>query len=111
MSAGRLVALSNNGKLDLNAINSNYTVIGVLQEDCTSGTYENPKVRLLGTGTCKVSITGTPLTTGDALYTVTSGQLAGTIGATGGTIFAVLEETTGASTNGQLFEVRPVLVG
>ena len=105
MSAGSVVALSSNASIGLNAINQ--PGIGVLQDDCTANSYENPKVRLYGTGTSKVSVTGTPLTAGDTLYTVTNGQVAGTNGATGGQKFGILLETTGASANGQLFEALP----
>ena len=107
MSAGSLVAVSSNAKLDLNAINK--FGIGVLIDDVTAGTYENPKVRLWGAGTVRVSVTGTPLTSGDLLYAVTGGQVAGTNGfignTNGGRIVGSLVETTGASQNGNLFEM------
>lgn len=109
MSAGRVVAVSNNGKIGLAAINTRG--VGVLQEDTTAEAYENPAVRLYGTGTVRVSVTGTPLTAGDTLYTVTNGQVAGTNGNIGtAQIFGTLLETTGPSANGTLAEVLPQVV-
>ena len=109
MSAGRVVAISNNGKIGLAAINTRG--VGVLQEDTTAEAYENPKVRLYGTGTVRVAVTGTPLTAGDTLYTVTNGLVAGTNGSIGtAQIFGTLLETTGASANGTLAEALPQVV-
>lgn len=109
LSSGRVVAVSSNGKIGLAAINTRG--VGVVQEDCTSAAFENPAVRLYGTGTVRVSVTGTPLTAGDILYTVTNGQVAGTNGNIGtAQIWGVLLETTGPSNNGNLFEALPQVV-
>ena len=48
MSAGRRVALSNNGSIGLAA--AEQFGVGVLERDCTADAFENPKVRLPGTG-------------------------------------------------------------
>ena len=109
MSRGRVVQLFSDGNIRLNPINS--LGIGVLAEDCAGNSYENPKVRLWGAGTVGVSVTGTGLTAGDTLYAVTSGQVAGTNGATTmvgaayGRVLGVLAETTGSGQNGNLFEM------
>lgn len=104
MSRGRVVAVSNNGKITLAACDS-AIAIGVLQVDTTANAYENPKVRLHGAGTVMVSVTGCPLTIGDVMVVVTSGQVSVTNGRTGdtGVEFGVLLES--AATNGELKEV------
>lgn len=104
MSRGRVVALSNNGKITLAACDS-AIAIGVLQVDTTANAYENPKVRLFGAGTVLVSVTGCPLTAGDVMVVVTSGQVSVTNARTGdtGVEFGVLLES--AATNGDLKEV------
>lgn len=104
MSAGRVVAVSNNGYIGLAACDS-AIAIGVLQVDTTANAYENPRVRLLGAGTVLVSVTGCPLTTGDVMVVVTSGQVSVTNGRTGdtGVELGVLLEN--AATNGELKEV------
>ncbi len=104
MSAGRIVALSNNGKLDLAACDGT-NAIGVLEDDTTSNSYENPKVRFFGPFTRLVAITGCPCTAGDRMVLVTNGQASVTNGraAETGVEFGVLIENAG--TNGQLKEV------
>lgn len=104
MSRGRVVALSNNGKITLAACDS-AIVIGTLAVDTTAEAYENPKVRLLGAGTVMVSVTGCPLTAGDVMVVCTSGQVSATNARTGdtGVEFGVLLEN--AATNGELKEV------
>jgi hypothetical protein len=108
MSKGTVVQLHTDGNIRPNPINQ--FGIGVLLEDCTANAYENPAVRLWGAGTVPVSVTGTPLTAGNLVYAVTGGQVAGTngfVGTTnGGRIVGSLVETTGASQNGNLFEVQ-----
>lgn len=104
MSRGTVVACSPNGKLTA-ALCDSSTTIGVLQDDCTSNTYENPKVRLWGAGTAQIAITGAPLTAGDVMVVVTGGYVSVTnarAGDTGVKIGVLLEN---ASTNGQLYEV------
>jgi hypothetical protein len=106
MSAGRVVALSNNGKIGLAACDAANS-LGVLEEDCTANTYENPKVRLWGCGTRLIAVTNTPLTAGDTVVIVTSGYVAGTNGRVGdtGVEIGIMIDTTGNSQNGKLFEV------
>jgi hypothetical protein len=108
MSKGTVVQLHTDGNIRPNPINQ--FGIGVLLEDCTANAFENPAVRLWGAGTVPVSVTGTPLTAGNLVYSVTGGQVAGTngfIGTTnGGRIVGTLIETTGAAQNGNLFEVQ-----
>ncbi len=106
MSRGRVVAVSNNGYIDLAAVDSGIAV-GVIQEDITSGTYENANVRLFGTGTAMIAVTGTPLTAGDVMVICTSGYVSVTNGLVGasGVRIGVLLESAGPSTNGQLREV------
>lgn len=106
MSRGRVVAVSNNGKITLAACDSAIAV-GVLQADCTANSYENPKVRLYGAGTVMVSVTGCPLTAGDVVVVVTSGQVSVTNGRAGdtGVEFGVLLESAASTENGNLKEV------
>lgn len=104
MSAGRIVALSSNGKIGLAAADA-ANAIGVLEEDVTANTYENPRVRFFGACSRLVSITGCPCTAGDVMVIVTNGQASVTNGRVGdtGVEFGVLVENAG--TNGQLKEV------
>ncbi len=106
-SAGRLMQLHTDGNLRVNPINS--FGVGYLLDDTSANSYENPAVRLHGGCTVRVSVTGTPLTAGDVMYAVTGGQVAGTNGFVGSTnasrIVGILVETTGASQNGNLFEM------
>ncbi len=106
MSRGRVVAVSNNAKIDLAACDS-ARVVGVLQIDTSANAYENPKVRLLGVGTALISVTGCPLTAGDVMVVVTSGQVSVTNGRTGdtGVEIGVLLESAGPTENGTLKEV------
>ena len=108
MSKGTVVQLHTDGNIRPNPINQ--FGIGVLLDDCTANSYENPAVRLWGAGTVPVSVTGTPLTAGNILYAVTGGQVAGTNGfiggANGGRILGSLVETTGSAQNGNTFEVQ-----
>jgi hypothetical protein len=84
MSRGFVVALSPNGKLSL-ALCDSGTAIGVVQEDATANSYENPKVRLFGAGTVMVAVTGVPLTAGDVMVVVTGGYVSVTNGRAGNT--------------------------
>lgn len=110
MSAGRIVALSSNGSIGLAAINTKG--LGVIQDDTTSGAYENPAVRFPSTGSVRVSVTGLAATPADTLYSVTNGQLSGTNGAggVGAQAWGVLLETTGGAPGGALFEVLPIVI-
>jgi hypothetical protein len=104
MSAGRVVALSSNSKIGLAACDA-ANAIGVLEDDVTSNTYENPKVRLFGAGSRLISITGCPCTAGDVMVVCTNGQVSVTNGRAGdsGVEIGILVENAG--TNGQLKEV------
>lgn len=106
MSRGRVVKCDTNGKADLLGCDANGGV-GVLQRDTTANAYENPKVRLIGAGTVMVSVTGCPLTAGDLMVCVTSGQVSVTNGRTGNSSvkFGILLESAGPTCNGELREV------
>lgn len=108
MSRGRVVALSTNAKIGLAACDAT-NAVGVLQEDVTDNAYENAPVRLLGTGTVMVAVTGTPLTAGDIMVIVTNGFVSVTNGRAGdtGMKIGILKESAAVSTNGQLREVIP----
>ena len=110
MSKGTVVQLHTDGNIRPNPINQ--FGIGVLLDDCTANAYENPAVRLWGAGTIPVAVTGTPLTAGNLVYAVTNGQVAGTNGfiggANGGRIVGQLIETTGATQNGNIFEMQMI---
>jgi hypothetical protein len=104
MSAGRVVALSNNGKIGLAACDA-ANAIGVLEEDVTAETYENPKVRLLGACSRLISVTGCPCTAGDVMVIVTNGQVSVTNARAGDTGVEIGVLVENAGTNGQLKEV------
>lgn len=108
MSRGRVVALSNNGKIGLAACDSALAV-GVLQEDVSANSYENAPVRFLGTGSVMVAVTGTPLTAGDTMVLVTNGMVSVTNGRAGdtGVKIGILRESIGVGNNGLLAEVIP----
>jgi hypothetical protein len=76
MSAGRRVAISNNGKLDPAGVG--VAGIGVLQEDGTTDSWCNPKVRFYGTGSVGILGTGAPATAGDFVYAAATGMIAPT---------------------------------
>lgn len=105
MSAFYRVTVSSNGKLDLAGVD--VLGIGVLMEDCTANTYENPAVQLWGTGTFKVVATGNSITAGNTLVAVTGGLVAltnGLVGNSGVIVGMALETVTGASINGTILE-------
>lgn len=104
MSAGRRVALSNNGSIGLAA--AEQFGVGVLERDCTADSFENPKVRLPGTGSVSVCATGAPGTVGDILYCLASGQVGPTNSATNGIQYGVAFESWTA--NGVLIEALPL---
>ena len=105
MSAYRVVAVSSNGSIDLAAVDRRG--VGILQEDTTANSYERPNVRLYGTGTFRVAVTGTPLTAGNTMVVVTNGFVSVTNGLVGntGVIIGILLESAAASTNGSIREV------
>ena len=105
MSAYRVVAVSSNGSIGLSAVD--VRGVGVLQEDTTAESYERPSVRLWGTGTFRVAVTGTPLTAGNVMVVVTNGFVSVTNGLIGNSGVAVgtLLESAGAATNGSIREV------
>jgi len=105
MSAFYRVTVSTNGKIGLAGVD--VLGIGILQEDCTSNSYENPSVRLWGGGTFKCAITGSSVTAGDTLVAVTGGLAAltnGLVGNSGVIVGMSLETATGASINGTIIE-------
>lgn len=105
MSAYRCVAVSSNGSIDVCAVD--VRGVGVLQEDTTANSYERPAVRLYGTGTFRVAVTGVPLTAGNAMVVVTGGYVSVTNGLVGNTGVRVgtLLESAGVGTNGSIREV------
>ena len=106
MSRGRVVKCDTSGQIDLLGCDANGG-IGVLMKDTTSNSFENPPVRLIGAGTVMVAVTGCPLTAGDLMVCVTSGQVSVTNGRTGNTSvkFGILLESAGPTENGNLKEV------
>lgn len=105
MSAYRIVAVSSNGSIGLNAVD--VRGIGVLEEDTTANSYERPRVRLWGAGTYRVAVTGTPLTAGNVMVAVTNGFVSVTNGLAGnsGVTVGILLESSGVGTNGAIKEV------
>lgn len=105
MSAYRVVDVGTAGTINYAAVDKRG--IGVLQEDTTAETYERPAVRLYGTGTFRVAVTGTPLTAGDAMVVVTSGYVSVTNGLVGntGVVIGKLLESAGPGTNGSIREI------
>lgn len=106
MSANRLVAVSSNGSIGLNPID--VPGIGVLQTDVTAGAYENAVVRLFGTGTVRVAVTGAPGTCGNTLYAVTNGLVAVTNATVNGQKVGIALESF--TTNGVVIEMLPQVV-
>lgn len=104
MSAFRRVTVSANGSIGYAAINE--AGIGVLQQDTTANSYENPKVRFYTTGSFKVSATGGLVTAGNTLYAVTNGQVAVTNGATGGVAVGIALES--GNYTGEWIEAAPI---
>lgn len=103
MSAWRRVQMSSNGFLDLGALG--VIGVGILQEDTNANTYENPKVRLYGTGTAQMAVSGAPVAAGNSLYAITGGYVAPTSGGVGGQIVGIALEST--LNNGDVIEVLP----
>lgn len=106
MSAGILVEIFTDGYIRPNTCNRQ--PLGVLLEDCTANSYENPSVRLWGSGTALVQV-ASAMTVGDTCYAVTNGQIAATNGSTttrgyGIIVGTMLETTTTAQTNNR-FEI------
>ncbi len=106
MSMGALVEIFTDGKIRVNSYNR--VPLGVLLEDCTANSYENPAVRLWGSGSARVQV-ASAMTVGDTCYAVTAGQIASTNGSTttrgyGIVVGTMLETTTTAQTN-NLFEI------
>lgn len=67
MSAFSRVVVSPNSKISLADLNTRG--LGVLQEDVSNDTWQNPAVRFWGTGSCQVLATGGSITPGDTLFT------------------------------------------
>ena len=98
MSAFVRVAVSSNKSIGL--ADAGVVGVGMLQEDCTANSFENPKVRMFGFGSCRASVTACPVTAGSVLFCVTGGQAA----PAGGTVsYGYALEN--AATNGQVIEV------
>lgn len=102
MSAFLRVSVSSNGKIGLAGTEAG---IGVLQEDCTSNSYENPKVRFYGTGSFKCAATGAPGTAGNYMFAVVTGQVAPTAATPYAVIGRLLESYT---VNGSIVEIVPI---
>ena len=104
MSRGRVVRVSANGYLDLAVVDA-AAHVGVLQEDITSSAYENANVRLWGSGTCMIAVTGVPLTAGNVMVVCTNGYVSVTNGLAGNSGVKVGVLLENAATNGELKEV------
>jgi hypothetical protein len=104
MSAGLRVAVSSNGYIGLAGRTD--PGVGVLQEDCTSAAYENPKVRFWGTGSVGVIGTGAPATAGDLMFAVVTGQVAPTQASTPQWVVGRLLESY--TVNGSRVEIAPI---
>lgn len=104
MSAGLRVAVSSNGKIGLAGASD--PGVGVLQEDCTANSYENPKVRFWGTGSVAVIGTGAPATAGNLVFAVVTGQIAPTQASTPQWVVGRLLESY--TVNGSKVEVVPI---
>ena len=98
MSAFVRVAVSSNGRIGPAGLG--VVGVGMLQEDTTAGTYENPKVRFYGTGSARAAVTGCPITASAVLFCLANG-LAGPAGGTVSYGYAL----ENAATNGQVIEV------
>ncbi len=104
ISRGRVVSVIASGKVALAPVAAT-NAIGVVQEDVGTGAWENASVRLFGTGTAMISVTGVPVTAGDVMFLCTNGQVSATdgiVGASGVRIGVLLENV---ATNGLLAEV------
>lgn len=105
MSAGTLIEIFADGYIRPNTCNRQ--PLGVLNDDCTANSYENPTVRMF-CPTARIQV-ASAMTVGDICYAVTSGQIASTNGSTttrgyGIIVGTMLETTTTAQTNNR-FEV------
>lgn len=105
MSAFVRVSVSSNGKLDVAA--TDIAGVGILQEDTTSDSYQNPKIRFYGTGSCKMSGTGAPATAGDLVYFLAAGQVGPASGGTPWVSAGTLLESY--TVNGSIVEVVPMI--
>lgn len=104
MSAGTRVAVSSNGKLDV--AGAGKAGVGVLQQDGTTNSYDNPKVRFWGTGSVGILATGAPATAGNLMFAVVTGMVAPTQAATPYAAIGYLLESY--TVNGSKVEVAPV---
>lgn len=104
MSAGLRVSVSSNGKIGL--ASSTEPGVGVLQEDCTAESYENPKVRFYGTGSVVCVGTGAPATAGNLVFAAVTGQIVPTAAVTPVWVIGRLLESY--TVNGSKVEVVPV---
>lgn len=95
MSAFNRVQISANGAIFL--ADTAVRGIGVLQEDVQGASWENPDVRLWGTGTVQILATAGPVTAGNTLYLAAAGKVAPT-----GTITAGIAVTGLAGVSGAL---------
>lgn len=106
LSAWRVVEIQSDGTVGY-VTTTGQSGIGVLQVDGSS-TYlsGHVPVRLwTAPGTTMVSITGQPITAGNALYATTTGQLTPT--STTGSV-AVAKALESSTTNGDVIEVLPL---
>lgn len=108
MSAFMRVVVSPNGFISIAGVDT--LGIGMVQEDCTANAYENVAVRLWGTGTNRVILTGISCTAGDRLVAVTNGLVALTNGLVGNTGVVVGMMVDPSSANGgTTFATNPVI--
>lgn len=97
LSAFRGVTISNNRGVGASA--TAVRPFGVSQQDVESGDYIAVKFLDNSSGTFKISVTGCPVTVGDAIYAGANGQAT----RTGGTVTIGYALTT-AATNGSIIE-------
>ena len=104
MSAGTRVAISSgNGYLQVAGVQ--VLGVGVIQEDVTSNSFENPKVRFWGTGSVTMLGTGAPATQGDTVYAIATGYVGPASGGTPWVSVGTLLESY--TVNGVKVEVLP----
>jgi len=106
MSQGTLVEIFTDGYIRPNSYNR--VPLGVLLDDCSADPFENPAVRLWGSGSARVQV-ASAMTVGDVCYAVTSGRIASTNGSTTtrgyGIVVGTMLETTTTAQTGNLFEI------
>ena len=103
ISAYTRVSVSANGSIQVAGTGN--PGVGIIQNDITSNSYENAKVRMYGTGSFQILATGAPGTAGDTVYFVGLGKVDV---ASGGTPWVSAGSLAASYTsNGAVVEVIP----